>query len=127
MAAQIEKPGERHAQEQVPAIAKQPDKSFAARVDEAIVRVALRLIHDKPALVEILSQVCKPDRSRAHSSAPAGDAARHRADPGHLHLMRVAVSDKVRDYCLGPRLSGVASTATRTSMSPRSATEPGSA
>jgi hypothetical protein len=29
------KAGERHAQEQVNAIAKQPDKGFAGRVDEA--------------------------------------------------------------------------------------------
>src|SRR5438105_14448226 len=42
VAAQIEKPGDRHAQEQMNAIAKQPDKGFAGRVDEAVVRVAFR-------------------------------------------------------------------------------------
>jgi len=41
----LKSPGERHAQEQVNAIAKQPDKGFA-RVDEAVVRVAFRLFCD---------------------------------------------------------------------------------
>jgi hypothetical protein len=48
VAAQIE-PGERHAQEQVNAIAKQPDKGFAGRVDEAVVRVGFRLFYDNRA------------------------------------------------------------------------------
>jgi hypothetical protein len=40
VATQLEKHGERHAQEQVNAIAKQPHKGFAGRVDEAVVRVS---------------------------------------------------------------------------------------